>query len=632
MRTIQRALLVVMTVTLANCGGSDQLEAPAFDNEQDVQAFYAANPDRFVFANLEDLPKNLRWQDGSDLDTFADPNAKRGGTLSIRLAAMQQTLRMVGPDANSTLRGPLWSANSVGLIEIHPWQEGYIPGTAQQWAIDPDDSRTIYLRLDPDARWSDGKPFTMDDVFFTAYFSLSPHLKAPAYNRVWDEQLARLTRYDDQTFAITQKKRSPEPLMTIAGMTIVQREFYREFGEDYVEKYHWRFAPVTGAYTLNPDKVERGRQITMDRIPDWWGDQKPFLRYRFNPDHLRFTLVRDDSKAFEAFLIGDFDWHNLTRTDLWHERADEEPIKHGYIERAKFFHHLPAAREGVYMNANDEVLKNRTIRLGVQHAINYDLVNSALYRDDRRRIRSFSDGFGPYSHPQLQARPFDIELAADYFRQAGYSERGADGILMRPDGKRLSLVMTVANEANRNEEAAILQTQARKAGLDIVIDSLDRTAFFTKVFEKKYQLAIHSWNTGYSKLPMLQWELRGVDAGKPSNFNTTNIHDARLDELINEWDQLQDPERAKAVAHEVQERVHEFAAWVPGLTVDYQRRGYWRWVKWPDYFQVPRFFFFMKTGVFWIDEEARAETQQAMQNGVTFPPQTNTFARWRRDQ
>jgi microcin C transport system substrate-binding protein len=507
-----------------------------------------------------------------------------------------------------------------------------MPGTAQQWAIDPADSRTIYLRLDPDARWSDGKPFTMDDVFFTAYFSLSPHLKAPAYNRVWDEQLARLTRYDDQTFAITQKKRSPEPLMTIAGMTIVQREFYREFGEDYVEKYHWRFAPVTGAYTLNLDKVERGRQITMDRIPDWWGDQKPFLRYRFNPDHLRFTLVRDDSKAFEAFLIGDFDWHDLTRTDLWHERADEEPIKHGYIERAKFFHHLPAAREGVYMNANDEVLRDRTIRLGVQHAINYGLVNSALYRDDRRRIRSFSDGFGPYSHPQLQARPFDIELAADYFRQADYSERGADGILMRPDGKRLSLVMTVANEANRNEEAAILQTQARKAGLDIVIDSLDRTAFFTKVFEKKYQLAIHSWNTGYSKLPMLQWELRGVDAGKPSNFNTTNIHDARLDELINEWDQLQDPERAKAVAHEVQERVHEFAAWVPGLTVDYQRRGYWRWVKWPDYFQVPRFFFFMKTGVFWIDEEARAETQQAMQNGVTFPPQTNTFARWRRDQ
>jgi microcin C transport system substrate-binding protein len=607
------------------------LEVPAFDNEQEVQAFYAANPDRFVFASPEDLPQNLRWQDGSELDTFADPNAKRGGTLSIRLAAMQQTLRMVGPDANSTLRGPLWSANTVGLIEIHPWQEGYIPGTANQWAIDPEDSRTIYLRLDPDARWSDGTPLTMEDVFFTAYFSLSPHLKAPAYNRVWDDQLARLTRYDDLTFAITQKKRSPEPLMTIAGMTIVQREFYREFGEDYVEKYHWRFAPVTGAYTLNPDKVERGRQITMDRIPDWWGDQKPFLRHRFNPDHLRFTLVRDDSKAFEAFLIGDFDWHDLTRTDLWHERANEAPIRRGYIERAKFFHHLPAAREGVYMNARDDILADRTLRLGVQHAINYELVNSALYRSDRRRIRSFSDGFGPYSHPQLRARPFNIDLAADYFRKAGYTERGADGILMRPDGTRLSLVMTVANEANRNEEAAILQTQARKAGLDIVIDSLDRTAFFTKVFEKKYQLAIHSWNTGYSKLPLLQWELRGVDAGKPSNFNTTNIEDARLDELINEWDQLQDPERAKAVAHEVQERVHDFAAWVPGLTVDYQRWGYWRWVKWPDYFQVPRYFFFMKTGVFWIDEEVRVETQQAMQNGLTFPPQTITYERWRRD-
>jgi microcin C transport system substrate-binding protein len=623
---------MLVATLLASCGSPEpEVIEPSYDNDAEVQAFFADNPERFVFTTADAIPANLDWQDGAGMEVFADPNAKRGGTLNLRLASMQQTLRITGPDANGSLRGPLWSANNIGLIEFHPWQEGYFPGLAKEWAVDPEDPNNIFLRLDPDARWSDGLPVTMEDVFFTAYMFMSPHIKYPAVNKAWEDNLARMTRYSQDVFSFTLKKSSPEPLMTIAGFNFAQREFYREFGEDYVERYHWKFSPVTGAYTLKPNDVEKGRRITMTRIDNWWGDNRKYLKNRFNPDRLRFTLVRDDSKAFESFLRGDFDWHSLTRTDLWHERSQEAPMLDGYIHRAKVYDHVPAAREGVYMNALDEVLSNRAVRLGVQHAINYDLVNTALYRSDRRRMNSVSDGYGPYSHPTLRPRAFDIEKAQEYFKQAGYTELGSDGVLTTPEGKRLSLVLTIANESTRNEEASILKTQALKAGLEIVIDSLDRTAYFTKTFEKKYQMALHGWNTGYSKLPTYQWEFRGEDAGQPSNFNTTNIQDDELDKLLLEWDGISDPAYAQAVAHGIQERVHEFAAWVPGLTIDYTRWGYWRWIQWPDYFQIPRYFFFMRSGVFWIDEEAQAETKEAMSNEETFPPSTIVYDRWAAD-
>ncbi len=626
---ITRMILLLLSFGLASCGEDSIEVVETMDNTLQVEAYYKENPDRFVFSSIDQLPADLNWQDGADLPEIGDPRAKRGGQLTVRLSNMQQTLRVVGPDANGSLRGPLWTANMVQLIEPHPWADGYIPGLARQWAIDPEDKNTVYLKLDPDARWSDGRPFTVEDVFFSLYLLLSPDIQDPAVNRVYDETITRITRFDDETVAITQTKPSPEILYDISQIILSQREFYRELGEDYVDRYHWRFAPVTGAYTLDESKVQRGRQITFDRIDDWWANDKHFYKHRYNPDRLTFVVIRDDNKAFEAFLRGDIDWHMLGQTSLWYERAGEQAFTDGYIERAWAYNQLPAARQGVYMNALHPLLQNHSLRLGIQHAINYEKVNSGLHRGDLRRIRSFADGYGPYSHKTLKAREFDPQKAEAYFAEAGFTQRGDDGVLVNASGQRLSFPLTLSNRTNEVTIATILKEEAMIAGLELNLDVLDNTAFFTKTFEKNHEIALHGWDTGYSPLPAFEWELRGVDAGKPSNFNTTNINDEQLDRILAEWDRNAEVGRAIQLSHEAQERVHEFAAWVPGLHADFSRIGYWRWIQWPEYFQVPRYFFFMQSGVFWIDDERREETLNARKAGQSLSAKTVIYDRWR---
>jgi microcin C transport system substrate-binding protein len=625
-------IMVVLLAVAAGCDKAGIEEAsPAYDNTEAVEAYYQSHPERFVFSSLAQLPENLNWQDGSDLPSFGDSRAQRGGTLKLRLRTMQQTLRIAGPDANASLREPLWSANSVNLIHMHPWENGFIPGIARQWAIDPQDNRTVYLKLDPDARWSDGRPVTVEDLFFSLYFLLSPDIQDPSLNRVYDELFVRITRYDDETLAITQSRHTPEPLFAVSTLILSQREFYREFGPDYVDRYHWRFAPVTGPYQLDPDKVKRGRQITFERLENWWANDKPFYRHRFNPDKMSYVVIRDDNKAFEAFLKGDIDWHSLTRTSLWYDYEEDASIQEGFIERAWVYNQLPAGSPGIFMNALHSSLEDRNIRLGLQHAMNFERVNDGLYRGDKRRIRSFSDGYGPYSHPTLRARPFDRTKAAAYFKKAGFSSRGSDGVLLDPSGQRLSFVLTISNQGDEVTEALILKEEAQTVGVELIIEVLDPTAFFTKTFEKNHELAIHGWNNGYSSLPIFEWELRGEDAGRPSNFNTTNINVDQLNELLQLWNGLADPVRAQEVAHRVQEQVHEFAAWVPGLTTDYTRLGYWRWVQWPEYFQVPRYFMFTGSGVFWIDQDRKGETLAAQQEDRPFSAVTVVYDRWERN-
>ena len=622
--------LSLLMLLFSGCGKKADNEKIAYDNTEEVEAYYGDNPDRFVFSSPSEIPEELDWQDGKGLPPIGDPRAKRGGRLYLRLARLQPTLRVFGPDANGSLRGPLWSANSVGLIARHPWEDGFVPGVASRWAIDPENSRRIFLELDPEARWSDGLPVTVEDMFFTLYIQLSAHINDPAINRVIDENYERITRYDEHRFSITLTNPTPDPLGNVESLILNQREFYREFGPDYTDRYHTRFAPVTGAYSLDIADLKRGQRLTFRRLESWWADDKPFYRHLYNPDELTFLVIRDDFKAFESFLNGSIDWFALNQTELWYDRADASAIKKGYIERAVIFNLLPAARAGVYINSIQPLLDQIAVRMGIQHAINYKRVNDEIHRGDRRRIRAFADGYPGYDHPTLKAREFDIDLALKWFAKAGFAERDPDGILRTVDGRRLSFTLTVSSQGEDTKIATVLKEEAKLVGLELRIEQLDPTSFFTKIFEKNHQLTLFAWNTGYTALPSFEWEMRGEDAGKPKNFNTTNIQVDALDSLLDEWDQLDDAGRAMMVSHNILEEVHDFAAWVPGLTTDFNRLGYWRWIRWPDYFQVPRYFFFMSSGVFWIDEEMREDTIEARSNGTVFESKTHVFDRWKR--
>lgn len=99
------------------------------------------------------------------------------------------------------------------------------------------------------------------------------------------------------------------------------------------------------------------------------------------------------------------------------------------------------------------------------------------------------------SHPTLRARPFDLALAAEHFAQAGFRQRGPDGILVNAAGTRLSLTINNGYES-LTPVLVILQQEARKAGLDLQIETLDASASWKKVQEKNHDLAFAAFNVG----------------------------------------------------------------------------------------------------------------------------------------
>ena len=198
MRFIPTTAALLALLALSACGGSSddaqQSDFEVIDNTAEVQAYYAERPEFFSFKTLADLPTGLNWEDGSHLPEVGSPEAKKGGTEYIRLQDFPRTLRTMGPDSNGSFRIYLLDDVSMSIAHRHPNDFEYFPGLAESWAVDHE-NKTVFVKLDPKATWSDGEPITSDDFFFMFFMNQSSYIVAPWYNNWYKTQYTNITKY-----------------------------------------------------------------------------------------------------------------------------------------------------------------------------------------------------------------------------------------------------------------------------------------------------------------------------------------------------------------------------------------------------------------------------------------------------
>lgn len=575
------------------------------------------------------LPADLQWQTNDTDPIFADPHAQRGGRYRMFMQSFPPTLRLVGPDANSGFVGYLRD-NNLALVGRHPDTLNPIPELATHWAFDAD-GRTVYFKLDPDARWSDGVPVTADDYLFALEFMRSKYIVAPWYNNYYTEIITEVIKYDDHTIAVRVASRKPsnELILTVA-FNPVPRHFHT-LDEHWVENYNWRIEPNTGPYQI--DDIRKGKYVEFKRIANWWGNDKRYFRHRFNPDYVRIKVIRDLNIAYNYFSKGEIDAFPLVMPRLWYKKAQGPMFDDGYIGRIKFYNDTPQPIQGMFLNQDDPLLADRNVRYGLAHAMNFDKVLTTVLRGDYERKQTQNEGYGDYSNRTIRVRPFDLAKADQYFRAAGWNERGADGIRVK-NGQRLSLRISYAND-DHTGRLVVLKEEARKAGVELNLQLLDATTSYKQTMEKKHQIAWMGWAGGIDDIAPRYWEFYHSDnAHKPQTNNITNTDDPALDKKIIIYRDAPTQEQRIQLAQELEQMVNDIGAFIPGYKVPYTRQGFWRWLKLPaahgtrsseDLFDP----FGVAGGLFWIDEKEKDEVQKARILGTPFEPINIVDETWR---
>ena len=604
-----------------------QIRLDALHADQEKWRFRLSLGDYLRFGDPSEMPEGLAWQDGMDQPEIGDPNARKGGVYRRSMVTFPPTLRPFGDNSNNFFRGEIYDYIEMPLVAFHPATMELIPGLAREWAVSAD-GRTVYFRIDPEARYSDGEPVRALDFLVSVYLRASDHVVNPYFKQYFRENVAQLVVYDDLTLSISLPEAKLYAPAIAGGFTPSPPHFYQEYGSDYTERYQWSFPPTTGAYEVLPEDIVKGASITQTRVKDWWARDHKYYRYRFNPDKIVHTVVRDESKAFELFRAGELDTFLLTRPELWYEKSEMEPVYNGWIERVTFYNRYPKVPRGLSLNVTKPPLDNRNVRIGIQHAMNWQKVIDVMFRGDYQRLNSFNDGYGPFSDPSIVARPFSIQLAREAFRAAGYTVEGRDGILAKPDGTRLSVSATYPAMPVSDRIFAILREEARACGLDLRLDGLEATVSYKKMMQKQHEMILGSWLVA-PPVPDFHQFLHSTNAFddkgnlKPQTNNLFAWARPDTDLLSERVRTARTEEELADAAWKLQRIMHDEAIFVPGFSIDFIRYGSWRWVRWPDSeetrFCPPVVYDPNEVFVCWIDEEMKAETLAARRSGRTFP-------------
>ena len=412
------------------------------------------------------------------------PAGRRGGSLTLALRSEPKTLNPALAADVSTQE--IIYCMTADLIHIDRGTEQTEPALAKSWTVSPD-GKTYTLELRRGLRFSDGQPFSADDVLFSFEVYLDEKVHSSQHDLlIVGGKPISVEKVSDYTvrFHLAQPYAAAERLFD--GLAILPKHVlesdYR--GGNFSQGWNISTPPAQLA-GLGPFRLKEyvaGQRLVLERNPYYWkqdtaGNQLPYL------DEIVFLFVPSEDAQVVRFVSGDTDV--LDRFGAQNFRVlEEQGVKKGY-----HVYDLGPGLEYNFLvfNLNDLASKNLPAitnrqawfhELGFRQAVSAAIDREAIVRlvYEGRATPSAgpaTSGNKRWRDDALPRPVHSLDRAREFLRGAGFSWR-SDGTLMDHQGNAVEFsILTSSSNAQRTKMATIVQDDLSQLGMNIHVVSLD---------------------------------------------------------------------------------------------------------------------------------------------------------------
>ena len=551
------------------------------------------------------------WETNVDFDFIGDPRAIKGGTLRDYLPDFPSTLRIEGPESNSTFNYGITAMVYETLLSLHTTTLAYMPSLATHWQISPD-KMTFRFRINPNARFSDGTPVTAEDVVATYDFMMDKTLQAPS-NVLTFGKLERPVAESKYIVRVKAKELNWRNFLYFGGMAILPAHILKDLnGDRYLKEYNFKLVPGSGPYTIREEDINKGNSISVRRRKDYWAEKARGNVGTANFDELRFIVVRDENLAFEMFKKGDLDYYMVPRTRQWVEETNFENIQRGLVQKRKIFNNEPHGYQGYAMNMRrppfDDIRVRKAFQLLANRQYIIEKINYNLYLP----MNSYHPGtvYENYSNPK---NPYEPQAALKLLTEAGWKDRDAQGRLIK-DGRPLEVEMQYPSKV-LDMYMTPYQEDLRKVGITLNLRLITPETQFQLVNERRFQMSFMAWGALLFPNPETAWHSSLADVNNTNNV--TGFKNSRADQLFKQYDSAFDVNERIRIIREVDGLIANDYPYVLTWYRPYTPLLYWnKFGTSPGHLSRTGDYLGAGNGpgvpqLWWIDPEKEANLQQA---------------------
>jgi len=409
-----------------------------------------------------------------------------------------------------------------------------VPGLAEKWEIGGNGT-TYTFHLRKGLKWSDGHPFTADDLVFyykQIYLNKTLH-PAPTTWLTSGGKPMTLTKIDDTTVKI--EFAAPHGLLLkylsfpAPGLeTIVPAHYMKQFHPDFVaastlkaltkkakfqtwdqlfndrnDMWNNKNRPVMGAWQVTQEPRANNSTALMVRNPYYWktdpeGRQLPYI------DKIAYSFLSVETLGLRA-ANGEIDFDGVDMQFSNVPLLAKNARQHNYsVYRWK----PDSGVLTMYVNQTHKnpvlrkLFQNKDFRIGLSVAINRKEINSALLAGQGSYMQMVAQPEDEYWKPGYGTNYLDYDVAEANKRldAAGLTKRGSDGMRLRPDGKKLQinvLTFPLGVGVSVIDGYQYVQRHWKKVGIHMEIQNVSQDLFYKRAPNGDYDFCGYGSAAGY---------------------------------------------------------------------------------------------------------------------------------------
>lgn len=461
------------------------------------------------------------------------------------------------------------------LLTLNPYTNKIYPNLVESWQFS-EDGLTLTMRL-RDIKWSDGTPFTADDVIFTVdELANNSGLRAnfTAQLRLGGQSL-KFQKINDRSFRVVMPVQYGAILNVLTFFPIMPKHKLERFDPvskpaDFARAWATdsRLADIPGTGPFVLSSYVANQKVTLTRNPNSWrkDPQENQLPYT---DRLEYLVINSPEAQIAQLKAGTLDSLNITGAQFPDLKAAE--VRDGKVRVLRGIGlNSPPWHWSFNFDSSDTALGKAFRDIRFRQAM-----NSALNRE--RMIESVFNGLAslpghgvaPTSDWYFNTRQYfpnwNLKAAAEALDAMGLRDTDGDGVRNLGAGKQFEFALTHAADSSvAPPMAAIIQNDLKQLGIRVnlrgvagnTILATGQAGNFDSILltfgdQPDPQLRKDIWQPGRG-LNYWRKSLQPTKAGEPINTKNMFPYERRIFQIFEEAERIGDQNRRKALYDEWQ--------------------------------------------------------------------------------